>query len=171
MLKDQERFSQSDSKPSIDVSTPLNRIFNNNALDTECAFSKAGDEFYIYFQYQFSGRRVVWLVYEKNSITITLDNDEQITLYPTGTYSSKNKGYSLATAYVLVGVFYKISKEQLEQLASNRIKGMEYNYYMDKKIKGAIKNNDKTYRLDMKIPNSKVVDEFKANANCILEHK
>jgi len=159
------KYCISDSKPTIDGSTPYAFFYGKGGY----IFAKSGDKFYLYLHllgspYSSFGTKIDIL--ESNPLIIKFENGEEIKLFPNGKYTGKN---TISMNYVM-GCYYLITQEQLAKIIQNKIINFKYHLIAEKQLTGMEKSDGNSYYYNVEI-NSKKSEKIKIAANCILSFK
>jgi len=154
------------NKDELEVMTS-ERLLWENVLTEEflTSFVKAGNIYYlrIHFVRRLSNS---FDINEDNAIIFQLDNEDVIKLYPVCNF----KGYRpvLSTSYGIFA-FYKVSKEQIEKFAANRVVFNKLYFTSENTFKTALKDDEGTFwDKEVKVKRFQKLF-FMTSAKCILK--
>lgn len=120
-----KRYFVSDSKPKPDVATSQYLLFDRVYFSGSIGFAKTGDQYYVclYMARHLSKR---FDVHSTNLLRLTTSSGQEIEVFPTGDYSGKR----LMNWYG-IGCYYKLSKKQLEILATENLESLQLYFYSE----------------------------------------
>jgi len=158
------RYAKSDDcDVEIDFATKPKSIFKKFSTGAAASFIKSGDEYFIYF-YQVRSYSSRYEILENNSLVIIFEEGEPLALYPCGNFEGKKIGllnYGIAC-------FYKVTKEELENIADNIVHMVLIHISADHEISNTQIDEDGTAFFEYVIRSDNRADNAPTMASCIL---
>ncbi|MCD4772303.1 MAG: hypothetical protein K8R41_02840 [Bacteroidales bacterium] len=165
-IKKLTKFAISDNcSVDVDISTKAKLVFSKFSTNGIVSFVKSGNEYYLFF-YQVRNYSSRYEILENNSLVIIFDDGEPLSLYPCGNFSGKMVGLSFTTFGI--GCFYKIDKNQLQQIADNTCKMIIIHITADHKISGTQIDEDGSSFFEYPILSERYARNAPNAAACIL---
>ncbi len=166
-IKKYAKFAKSeDCSIKVDIATKPKVLFDKSLPVNKAyaSFVKSGEDFYLFFLLQ-KGYSSKFEIRENNSLDLVFDGNEPLSLFPCGNFKGKTP---IGTIYN-IGCFYKITKEQIKQIAGNDAVDMILLHFTsDKKLSGEMIDEDGSTFFEYKIHSASFADNAPKAATCIL---
>lgn len=154
------RYAKSENcSINTDVSTGIHYL-SGRLKRVAISYVKTGDEFYLFLlQQRQYGQK--FKINKDNPLVIDLKNKQSVTVFPCGDFEGRAK--------FAIGSYYLINREQLKQIADNKIESIRVFISCEKEYSKADKDEEGNLYLSYMITSDSDSEYWSWPARCIMD--